>query len=112
MSVLLSATAVQIEYTGERAETGGSYRQTAVMSKAQRKRVTLTWQNVGAATETAVRQHFDEYGQRGRIFRYHPPPLLSNVENDYSYDEPLTADRTNPRNVSMRCVIIEAMAGD
>jgi hypothetical protein len=103
---------VRISYTAEEVATNGSMRQARIASRAQRKRIDLSWQNVGSEVETAVRQHFDEYGQRGRTFAYQPPPTLSHTEAQYAYDEPLSVDRTNPRNVSMRCALLEAMASD
>lgn len=110
--ILRSATAVRIDYVDARAESGGSHRPARPMSRAQLKRVTLTWREVSNAVAFAVSQHHDEYGQRGRTFAYQPPPDLSHPEAPYAYEEPLTIDRTNPRNVSMRCVLLEAMASD
>lgn len=110
--ILRTATSVRIEYTDARTESVGAMRQSRPMSLAQLKRVSLTWQNVPRSVETAVRQHFDEYGQRGRTFAYQPPPTASHTEAQYAYDEPLSVDRTNPRSVSMRCVLLESQAFD
>lgn len=110
--ILRSATSVRIDYTDARAQSAGATRQARQVSRAQIKRVTLAWSQVSPAVATGVAAHFEEYGQRGRTFAYQPPPLLSHVEGQYAYDEPLTIDRTNPRNVSMRCVLIEAQASD
>ena len=110
--ILRTATAVRIEYPDARTSTTGSMHQARPISLSQRKRISLTWQNVPRSVETAVRQHFDEDGQRGRTFAYQPPPIASHTEAQYAYEEALSVDRTNPRNVSMRCVLLEAMASD
>lgn len=112
MTIFHSCTSVRLDYVTPTAESTGTMRAARPMSRAQIKRVTLSWNGVSQAIEQALREHFETYGQRGVAFTYQPPPLLSHTEASYVYEDELSVDRTNPRNVQMRCVLIEAMAAD
>jgi hypothetical protein len=75
-------------------------------------RIELRWDNVDIAAMMGVRQHFAENGAKGKTFDYQDMPAVTLPEGHYSYDEPLLITRSGARSVSLRAVLVRALAFD
>lgn len=112
--ILLSANSATVTHPMPSTETDtetGTY-QVRPMSLIDIGRIELRWRNASDAVRTVLTQHWLEFGAKGKSFTYDSLPAVTLPAGQYTYDEPLSIQRTGPQQVSMRTSVLQSLAYD
>lgn len=112
--ILRTATSATAQHDMPAHETDlqGGFVQVRPTSLIDRPTIELRWDGVPHAVVVAVRQHWDQYGQRGIPFDPVTLPAVTLPEGHYSYDSALSIQRTNASQHSMRTTAVRSLAYD
>lgn len=106
-----TSAAVLHDMPAHESDVRGGFYQVRPTTRIDRARIEIRWDSIDHAVIGAVRQHWQQYGQRGIPFEF-GPPTVTLPDGRYAYDGPLTIQRTNARQHSMRAVVVQALAYD